>query len=69
MQVGYLRLRHGWFTADMPDSGGETIYEAQPNGDGIFTDENERDRYLNEACGVIARHVRLARRLKSGERP
>lgn len=52
-QVGYLRLRHGWFRVDFPDCGGETIYQASPIGDGIFMDE-ERERYLLKAKEAIA---------------
>jgi hypothetical protein len=48
--VGYLRLRHGRFTADAPF--GHTIYTAYPNGDGVF-DDDERDRYLAEAVAAI----------------
>lgn len=44
-QVGYLRLRHGWFRVDYPVCGGETIFEASPHGDGMFTPE-ERDGWL-----------------------
>lgn len=51
-QVGYLRLRHGYFRVDYPTCGGETIYEASPKGDGIF-EENEREFYLNQACRAI----------------
>ena len=53
-QVGYLRLRHGRFRADVPCCGGETIYQAEPNGDGIF-DPDERARYLGEAVAAIHR--------------
>lgn len=52
-QVGYLRLRHGFFTVDVPDCGGQTIYEAEPEGDGIF-DDKERDMYLWAARQSIA---------------
>lgn len=51
-QVGYLRLRHGYFRVDYPDCGGETIYEAEPKGDGFF-ENDERDFYLNEAKKAI----------------
>ena len=51
-QVGYLRLRHGKFTVYYPDYGGDTIYFANPNGDGIFED-SERDFYLKEAVKAI----------------
>jgi len=51
-QVGYLRLRHGFFRADYPDVGGETVYTDDPEGDGIFLD-TERERYLTEAVRAI----------------
>lgn len=51
-QVGYLRLRHGRFRAEVPHSGGRTVYEGLPMGDGIFLDE-ERDRYLTTAVRAI----------------
>jgi len=40
-QVAYFRLRHGSFYAAVPDHGGEIVYQADPDGDGIFED-NER---------------------------
>jgi hypothetical protein len=57
VQVGYLRLRHGHFRVDVPDCGGTTIYEASPEGDGIF-DPGERDYYLRWAVHAIERHLR-----------
>lgn len=51
-QVGYLRLRHGYFRVDFPDCGDKIIYEANPIGDGEFFTE-ERDFYLNEAKKAI----------------
>ena len=56
-QVGYLRLRHGAFSVDFPDCGGETIYEASPAGDGIFADD-ERDYYLRFAVDAILKRLR-----------
>jgi hypothetical protein len=50
--VGYLRLRHGTFRADCPDVGGETVYTANPVGDGIFED-HERMDYLHAAVTAI----------------
>lgn len=55
--IGYLRLRHGHFMVDYPDAGGETIYEAYPNGDGIFESE-ERDQYLTEAKIAIINKIK-----------
>lgn len=46
--VGYLRLRHGYFTVQYPNSSGEVVYEAEPKGDGLFEDE-EREGYLAAA--------------------
>ena len=51
-QVAYFRLRHGTFRVDVPDCGGETIYTANPEGDGIFT-RDERVRYLTEAVLAV----------------
>ena len=51
-QVAYFRLRHGGFRVDVPDVGGETIYTANPEGDGIFKD-HERVRYLTEAILAV----------------
>lgn len=51
-QVAYFRLRHGEFRVDVPHCGGETIYEAEPNGDGLF-DADERQRYLTEAVAAV----------------
>ena len=50
--VAYFRLRHGTFRVDVPDCGGETIYTANPEGDGIFKEE-ERVKYLTEAILAV----------------
>lgn len=54
VRVGYLRLRHGLFRADYfpPPGGRVVVYEAEPEGDGIFQDD-ERKAYLSEACAAI----------------
>lgn len=56
-QVGYLRLRHGYFRVDYPSAGGETIYEAYPKGDGSFYDD-EREFYLIRAKIAILFHLK-----------
>jgi hypothetical protein len=61
-QVGYLRLRHGGFRVDAPDCGGETIYYAEPKGDGIF-ESNERQFYLNEAKEAIIKWYNKQKKL------
>lgn len=55
-QVAYFRLRHGEFRVDYPDCGGETIYEAEPNGDGTFY-ENERLLYMNKALKAVVKKI------------
>lgn len=56
--VGYLRLRHGYFRADYPECGGETVYEANTIGGGVF-DEEERDFQISSALKALhARHSR-----------
>ena len=52
VQVGYIRLRHGTLRVDCPDCGGETVYTANPKGDGRFLD-NERDFYLKHCLKAI----------------
>jgi hypothetical protein len=53
--VGYLRLRHGHFTAEYPDCGGELVYNAATRGDGMFDDDEERMRELTAAVAAISR--------------
>lgn len=54
-QVGYLRLRHGWFRVDVPGCGGEAIYQANTRGDGCF-ELDERDDMLGAAKQAICDH-------------
>jgi hypothetical protein len=58
-QVGYLRLRHGVFTAETPDCGGKLVYRGEPKGDGIF-ESDERAHYLCRAVAAIAGARRVA---------
>ena len=51
-QVGYLRLRHGYFRADLDSCGGETVYESETNGDGTF-DDDERMPELTAAVNAL----------------
>lgn len=51
-QVGYLRLRHGYFRADLGHCGGETVYESETNGDGMFEDV-ERMPQLTAAVDAL----------------
>lgn len=52
MQVGYLRLRHGHFTAETPDVCGTLVYNVEPKGDGSFEDD-ERMFHLTKAIDAI----------------
>jgi len=54
--VGYLRLRHGSFTVEVPDCGGKLVYKAHPEGEGIFM-HDERDFYLDQARRAIAKEL------------
>ena len=54
-QVAYLRLRHGWFYAKVPDYSDEIVYEAEPKGGGAFEDD-ERMKYLTEAISAIEKN-------------
>ena len=51
-QVGYLRLRHGYFYASVPDCSDSIVFEAHPKGDGVF-ESNERKYYLTKAIEAI----------------
>ena len=55
-QVGYLRLRHGHFTVEVPDVADTLVYEAEPEGDGIF-ETKERMYYLYRAINEIINHI------------
>jgi hypothetical protein len=55
-QVAYYRLRHGSFRVDYLDCGGETIFEADPNGDGEF-EPNERFNYMKDAMKIILNKI------------
>lgn len=55
-QVAYYRLRHGAFRVDIPDCGGNTIYEAESKGDGIF-DNDERLVYMTKALRELLKHL------------
>ncbi|NBT75145.1 hypothetical protein EBZ80_18315 [bacterium] len=50
--AGYLRLRHGYFRADYPDCGGETVYTSNTKGDGLF-DDDERMPELTKAVAAL----------------
>lgn len=51
--IGYLRLRHGDFTARHPDVEGAIVYEAAVYGDGEFFDDVERWKHLDAAIEAL----------------
>lgn len=53
--VGYLRLRSGMFTVECPYVGGDLVYSAEPEGDGIF-EGRERQPFLIAARWAIANY-------------
>lgn len=53
-QIGYLRLRHGNFTAEYPDVGGRLAFQDYPKGDGVF-ETDERYAYLELAVENLIR--------------
>lgn len=54
--VGYFRLRHGYYSVYYPDPAGDLVYEAHPQGDGIF-EPQEREGYLR--AGILAIRERI----------
>lgn len=56
-QVGYLRLRHGSFRADVPDCGGETVYMSNPRGDGMFEDYERMTELTNAVRAIAAARI------------
>jgi hypothetical protein len=60
-QVGYFRLRHGEFRVDYPECMEETIFEAQPNGDGIFHND-ERLNYMAKAMRALLEKLESCRK-------
>jgi hypothetical protein len=54
-QVGYLRFRHGCFTATVPDVEGTEVYCAFPKGDGTFY-PHERLQFLKAALHAITEY-------------
>lgn len=58
-QVAYARLRHGRFYVAAPDMGGDLILIGFPNGDGIFSTEEEEAFWLDQAV-LALEHRRYA---------
>lgn len=56
-QVGYLRLRHGYFRAEEDCCGGKTVYEADTKGDGMF-ESDEKYYHLGKAIEAIKNNLK-----------
>jgi len=66
-KVGYLRLRHGYFRAHLFGPMGETVYESETKGDGMFQDD-ERDFHLDNAIKAIKKALKKEKQAgKTGE--
>ena len=55
-QVGYLRLRYGYFTVESPDCCDRLLYKVSPKGYGSF-DDDERGIYLDKAIEAIDKYL------------
>lgn len=66
VKVGYLRLRSGYFRADCPTCGGDTVYEAHTRGDGMF-DNDERLPQLSAAIAAISAYWKKAMEEKNDD--
>lgn len=55
--IGYMRLRHGRFSVNVPYTGGEEIMSGYPKGDGIF-EFNERMTWLHKGVAAIKKHLK-----------
>jgi hypothetical protein len=59
-QVGYLRLRWGYFEVEYPDVGGKELLGIQidkSGWQGEFNDEEQRKFYLKKAKEVITKKI------------
>lgn len=70
IQVGYLRLRSGYFSVEAPKCQliSNTVFEAEPEGDGSFEDD-EREHYLAEAKKSIAKWLNETQYLNAQKAP
>lgn len=63
VEVGYLRLRHGYFRAECM---GETVYQSQVTGDGCFV-SSELAAYLSFAKKAITKKLYEEGQIEFGE--
>lgn len=58
-QVGYLRLRHGYFSVDVPTPMSKRVFASiESIGDGQFH-KSEREFFLREAINAIRRELAI----------
>ena len=56
-QVAYFRLRHGYFSARVPNHSGDEVYgSGSMIGDGCF-DSDEREAFLTAAVNAVDEHL------------
>lgn len=63
--VGYFRLRHGYFSVQYPDVGGKLVFEACPEGDGMFKD-TEREGFLSAGMQAII-YEEIKKEMRDGQ--
>ncbi len=56
-QIGYLRLRHGYFYAAWPNVSGEVVYDAETEGDGCFLAEERADHLERSVEALVRRDL------------
>ena len=58
IQVGYIRLRHGYLSVTVPDCGYTVVYTHMfRNKQGQFKNERQRLKYLRKASKIIKKSV------------
>jgi hypothetical protein len=64
MQLGYLRLRWGFFRVDYLFCGGEQLYvkDFMDEFKGNFKDDIERRRYLDIACELLLKKYDISKK-------
>lgn len=56
-QIGYLKMRHGHFTAKYPDVCGVVVYDVHPGDSyGMFTPEERVEHLPRAVAALLAKH-------------
>jgi hypothetical protein len=51
--IGYAKLRRGFFYVEYPNIGGTVVFEGHPRGDGRFTDDSDREHFMTHAARAL----------------